>query len=331
MDLRNRIVDDVIRHLSGRISDHLIDMVSDALTIELDRYELQIRCTDLSVPDRSPEAILKRFLACKRLEGASENTIRRYREINLELIRFMAKPLEEISTYDLRFYLSLRRDRDGVSNVTLDGMRRIYSSFFKWLSAERIVAYNPCLALSKIKCKKQIKKAFSATELERIREACETDRELALVHFLYATGVRVSECASIDISDVDFGTLEIIVLGKGNKERKVYLSEVSAMYLKKYLATREDQSPALFVGRKGRRLGKTGIEVAVKKIGQRAGVENVHPHRFRRTLATQLLNRGMDIVSVAEILGHADLRTTQIYCSISNKNIKYSYQKLLAA
>ena len=165
--------------------------------------------------------------------------------------------------------------------------------------------------------------------MERIRKACGNIRDLALVDFLYATGCRVSEVSGLDISDVDFESMECVVLGKGNKERKVYLTEVAAMHLQEYLNIRTDACEALFAGR-GKRLGKNGIEAIVKNLGKRAGVENVHPPRYRRTLATNLLDRGMNIQDVAAILGHADLKTTQIYCYISLANVKSAYRKYAA-
>lgn len=177
---------------------------------------------------------------------------------------------------------------------------------------------------------KDSKKPFSATDLEKLRKACESIRDLALVDFLYSTGCRVSEVSKLDISDIDFERMECTVLGKGNKERIVYLSPVATMHLQEYLAERKDVSNALFTGKGGKRLEKNGIEVVVKKLGKVAKVENAHPHRFRRTLATNLLDRGMNIQDVAAILGHADLKTTQIYCYISQSNVKAAYNKYAA-
>jgi site-specific recombinase XerD len=166
--------------------------------------------------------------------------------------------------------------------------------------------------------------------MEKLRKACENTRDLSLLDFLYCTGCRVSEVCKLDISDIDFEHMECVVLGKGNKERKVYLTDVAMMHLKEYILTRKDEEEALFIGRHGKRLGKNGIEAILKRIGKSAGVENVHPHRYRRTLATNLLDRGMNIQDVATILGHADLKTTQIYCYISQVNVKNAYKKYAA-
>lgn len=299
------------------------------MIIELNNYEIQERCTDVALADDSADRMLKKFLATKRIEGIAESTLLRYAEENKKLIRFLGKPLYEVSTYDIRFYLSYRRENSGkkLGNRTLDGMRRCYSSFFSWLSAEGLIGRNPCAAIKQIKYRKEVKKPYSAAEMEKLRRACANKRDLALLDFLYCTGCRVSEVARLNIDDIDFENMECTVLGKGNKERTVYLSEVAAMNLGEYLASREDGNEALFTGKGTERLGKNGIEVLLKRLGKKAGVINVHPHRYRRTLATNLLDRGMNIQDVAVILGHADLKTTQVYCYISQKNVKNAYSK----
>ena len=329
MDIREIIIQKVVESIQKKADEQTVNLVQDVLTMQLNSYELQERCTEVAVRDDSAEGQLKKFLATKRVEGLADSTLQRYADINRALLQYLGKPLEEITTYDIRFYLSLRRQMGNVSNRTLDGMRRCYASFFGWLAAEGLISHNPCAALAQIKAKKTVKKPYSAAEMEKIRKACGNVRNLALVDFLYATGCRVSEVARLDISDVDFERMECVVLGKGNKERKVYLTEVAAMNLQEYISGREDSCEALFVGR-GKRLGKNGIEAIVKLLGKKAGVANVHPHRYRRTLATNMLDRGMPIQDVAAILGHADLKTTQVYCYISQSNVRAAYHKYAA-
>lgn len=330
MDIREIIIRAVVTALQEQVSEEVVNTVQDVLVLELNQYEVQERCTAVTVSDNSAEGLLKRYVATKRIEGLSDSTLRRYAEENLKLIQFLQKPLYEITTYDLRFYLSYRRQQGRVSNRTLDGMRRCFSSFFGWLSAEGLIGRNPCSALAQIKYRKQVKRPYSATDMEKLRKACENIRDLALLDFLYCTGCRVSEVSRLDIADIDFEQKECVVLGKGNKERTVYLSEVAAMHLQEYLSTRNDMSEALFVGKGSGRLTKNGIEARLKQIGKAADVENVHPHRYRRTLATNLLDRGMNIQDVAQILGHADLKTTQVYCFISQVNVKTAYRKFAA-
>lgn len=330
MDIREEIIRAVMAALKGKAAAETINTVHDVLVIELNRYEVQERCTELTVTDTSAEGQLRKYIATKRIEGKAESTLRRYFEENWKLIQFLRKPLREITAYDLRFYLSVRRQQGKVSNRTLDGMRRCYSSFFAWLAAEGLIGRNPCAALAQIKYRKQVKKPYSPVELEKLRAACRNARDLALVDFLYSTGCRVSEVSRLDIADVDMDTGECTVIGKGNKERIVYLTDVAAMHLKEYLDSRKDVGNALFTGKGTSRMGKNGIEALLRRLGRAAGVENVHPHRYRRTLATNLLDRGMNIQDVAAIMGHADLKTTQIYCYISQQNVKTAYRKYAA-
>lgn len=332
MDIRESIIQSVMESLKTCVTREVLDTVQDILTIQLNQYEVTERCTAVALHDASAEGMLRKFVATKRIEGIAESTLKRYADENLKLIHFLSKPLYDITTYDIRFYLSHRRvnGQKRVSNRTLDGMRRCYSSFFGWLSAEGMISHNPCAALKQIKYRKEVKKPYSAAELERLRRACTDKRDLALVDFLYSTGCRVSEVVRLNISDINFETSECIVIGKGDKERIVYLSEVASMNLKEYLAGRTDNNGALFAGKRTSRIQKTGIEAMLRNLGKRAGVDNVHPHRFRRTLATNLLDRGMNIQDVAQILGHADLKTTQIYCYISQKNVKTAYNRYAA-
>lgn len=332
MDIREEIIQKVMQVLEGQVDGNIADTIYDILVMELNNYEVQERCTDVTTVDDSARKMLKKFLATKKVEGIAKSTLIRYAEENRKLIEFLRKPLNEVTTYDIRFYLSYRREKaeTKVSNRTLDGLRRCYSSFFSWLSAEGLIGRNPCAAIKQIKYRKEVKKPYSAAELEKLRMACTNVRDLALLDFLYCTGCRVSEVARLNIDDVDFENMECTVLGKGNKERTVYLSEVASMNLENYISSREDGKEALFVGKGTERLGKNGIEVLLKRIGKKAEVSNVHPHRYRRTLATNLLDRGMNIQDVAVILGHADLKTTQVYCYISQKNVKTAYMRYVA-
>ena len=209
-------------------------------------------------------------------------------------------------------------------------MRKVLSSFFSWLHDEEFIPRNPCRAVKSIKYDKVLRLPFSGEELERLKSACTNARDIALIHFLHATGCRVSEVVSVDVSDVDFQNRELVVYGKGGKERTVYLTQVASMYLEEYLKKRKDGSKALFTGKGSNRIQKNGIEAAVKRIGERAGVDNVHPHRFRRTLATELISRGAAIQDVQMILGHEDIRTTQVYVYVDKRNVKNTYDKYAA-
>lgn len=332
MDIRTTIIDNVSFAVRSMLTDEQLQAVQDALTLQLGAYELQERSTEITPVDNTPDSMLSKFLATKRIEGKSKATIQRYHDACYMMIHTLCRPLHEITTYDLRYYLADYKRCRGVSNRTLDGIRRCFSSFFGWLSAEGWIGRNPCAALSQIKYTKVVKKPYTGPEIERLKQACISIRDLALIEFLYASGCRVSEVVRLNRSDINFLTRDAVVIGKGNKERTIYLTPVALMHLTDYLNARTDNNPCLFASLKSpnERLSKAGIETALKAIGKRAGVENVHPHRYRRTLATNLLDRGANIQDVAAILGHADLKTTQVYCYISQHNVQAAYRRYAA-
>lgn len=332
MDIRTSIINNVSMAVMAILTDQQLQAVQDALTLQLNAYELQERSTEVSTVDHTPDAMLQKYIATKRIEGKSDNTLRRYYDVCYMMIHTLCKPLHDVTTYDLRYYLASYKSQRKISNRTLDGMRRCFSSFFGWLSAEGLIGRNPCAALAQIKYTKVVKKPYSAPEMERLKQACTSIRDLALLEFLYASGCRVSEVVRLNREDINFLTRDAVVLGKGNKERTIYLTPVALMHLSDYLGSRKDNNPALFASLKVpyNRLSKAGIETALKVIGKRAGVKDVHPHRYRRTLATNLLDRGANIQDVAAILGHADLKTTQIYCYISQQNVQAAYRKYAA-
>lgn len=332
MDLRITIINAVSDSVRALLDDEQLQAVQNALTLQLNSYEIQVRTTEITAIDTTPDSILLKFIATKRVEGKSEETLRRYRDVCYMMIHTLCRPLHEITTYDLRYYLAEYKRQRHVSNRTLDGIRRCFSSFFNWLVAEGWIGRNPCTALAQIKYTKVIKKPYSAPEMERLKQACTSLRDLALIEFLYASGCRVSEVVRLNRADINFLTKDAVVLGKGNKERTIYLTPVALMHLTDYLNSRTDVDPCLFASIKSphRRLSKVGIETVLKAIGKRAGVENVHPHRYRRTLATNLLDRGANIQDVAAILGHADLKTTQVYCYISQQNVQAAYRRYAA-
>ena len=234
--------------------------------------------------------------------------------------------LEEIGADQIRYYLAVRSTRDKLSKVSQDNELRILKSFFSWCAGEDYMQKNPTQNIKAIKKEKRIKKAFSETELELIREKAKSKRDRAIVEVLYSTGVRVSELCGMNISDI--ANDEIIVFGKGEKERTVYLNARAKIAISEYLKTRTDNESALFLGEKTKkRLGKGSIERMIKELGKSAGVPNCHPHRFRRTAGTIALNRGMPLEQVQQMLGHEDIATTTIYARSEEKNVKASHGK----
>ena len=331
MDVRAKIIDQVLESLPDLSAD-IRDKIERTLLTSLQGYEVQERCTDVTVHDNTNIGFVRKFIATKKLEGKSERTLRRYQPELEKLVSFLDKKFYEVSPYDLRLYLSLYKEQRQISNRTLENMRKTISTFFGWLHDEGVIGQNPARAVKQIKYDKIVRKPFTPVERERLKNACSLLRDLSLTEFLYASGLRVSEVVSLERNSIDFVTREATVIGKGGKERRFYLSEVCAEYLRQYLNSRTDDNTALFVAAKApyKRLTKEGVEFIVKSLGQKAGVNNVHPHRFRRTLATDLVRKGVPIQDVAQILGHSDLRTTQVYVSLDQSTVKYHYSQAVA-
>lgn len=327
MDIRTQLINEITNAL-GELEYPIRQQIENILLICLNKYEVQERCTEL-VESGERKDYLNMYLATLRIEGKSNDTLDQYHLRIRQMLDFLGKDIKDISLYDLRYYLACYKKVRKVSNVTLDNIRRCICAFFSWLSAEGHISNNPATALKTIQKQKTIKSEYSPIELEKIRNACTTKRDLALIELLYATGCRVSEISRLNILDINFQTLEIRVLGKGNKERIVYITERCAMYIEEYLNSRIDVKEALFVSYRApyNRLKKSGIERTLRKLGKDAGVENVHPHRYRRTFATNLINRGCNIQDVQQILGHASISTTQIYYVYNKQSVKSAYLK----
>ena len=307
--------------------------LKSALYMVLQEYELTERCTELMDVDKSYIHYLQLFLARKKTEGKSENTLELYKMHLTNLLQNLNMPIDKITENDLFVYLAKYKKERGVSNAYLDNIRLVFSSFFTWLNAKGYIPKNPTAGLEPIKVEKRIKKPLSDEELEKLRRTCEQERDLALLEFLYSTGVRVSELVALNRQDIDFYGKNVIVYGKGSKERETYLTATSCMHLKAYLDSRQDDNEALFVGNRKpyERLTVAGVEGILKKLGKSAGVEKVHPHRFRRTMATNALKKGMPLEEVKELLGHTKLDTTMIYCTVNKENVKHSHQKYMSA
>lgn len=300
----------------------LITQISNVLTT----YDVEQTNTTQTAADS--QELLNLFLNAKKIEGKSPKTIQRYKYIINRLLKATNIPLSKITIFHLRNYLSAERER-GISFKTLEGNRSVYASCFGWLFKEGLIETNPCANLAPIKQQKVVRKPYTPVEIERLKEACITTRDKALICFLLSTGCRISEVCNLDRDQIDFQNMEVIVLGKGNKQRVVYIDDIASMALENYLNERKDNSPALFIGRGGKRLQPGGVRKSLHLIGARAHVENVHPHRFRRTLATNLINHGMAIQEVAAILGHENINTTMTYVYINKTNVQNSYRKYI--
>ena len=308
-----------------------IDEVRSLLEVELAKCEVYERCTAVAVLDDSPRQYLKQYLAMKRIEGKSEKTIERYRYEIERLLWYLNRPLEDITANDIRLYLDYKKNsgKKPLSNRTLNNMRQVFQPFFAWLTAEDIIVKNPCLSVHNIKCRKTVRSAYSKTDLQKLRETCDTIRDTAMIDWLTSTGCRVQEVSTTRLSMINWHDRSCVVIGKGNKERTVYFDDITAMHLQMYLNTRQDVVDALFVGRNGSPLTVSGIQQAVKRIGDRAGIAKVHCHRFRHTLASTLAVK-MPITEVADIMGHDDISTTQVYVHSDAGSVAADYKRAMA-
>lgn len=322
----------VLRMMQHDLSEEQLRGLKSAMQMVFANCKL-VEKTELIVRDDSWMSDLDDFLTSKILEGKSVNTINRYRyELN-RLLSYINKAVSDINDADISRYMRMYKSIRNISNQTLHNVRAVFSSFFGWLRDRDRIRKNPMVLVEDIKVEKKIRKPFSDAEREQMLRECKKLRDLAMLEFMYSTAVRVSELVALNRSDIRFGESDLIVYGKGGKERTVYLNEKSNMYLKEYLATRTDDNPALFVSVKAphKRLSKAGVEYMVRTLGKRALVENAYPHRFRRTSLTNALNRGMPLQEAMIMAGHCKPETTMRYCSVDQEGVKYHHKKYLSA
>ena len=314
----------ILDQMSAYLDQEQLQQLKETLYIVLHKEEKQ----EIAVCDGGNEQKLKLFLGSKATTGRKAGTLKQYEMEIRRMLDFIRKNIEDVTAMDLRYYFAVRR-RHGLSLASMQSRIHYLNSFWSFLQNEGVVQINPVAQIGNVLAEKRIKKPFTPEELEKLRAACHTLRDRALIEFLYSTGVRVSEAVSIDRADVDFAKNQLTVFGKGAKERTVYITDVARYHLQKYLAERTDTCPALFAcqGRRRRRISVVGVQYMLRQLGKAAGVSRVHPHRFRRTMATDLLSRGMRIESVKELLGHTKLDTTMIYCSIKQDNVRNDFLK----
>lgn len=323
IEAKQALIKEVERAMCDVLTVGEMSTVIKALTDKLSRYNVERADTEVG---QEFNDMLNAFLDAKRIEGRSDKTIERYRYILTKAIQKMNAPIRDITVFHLRGYL-MDEKRRGICDNTLEGYRNIFSSFFGWIHKEGLIDSNPCANLNAIKCQKKVRLPYSSVDVEKLKECCATDRDKALISLLLSTGCRISEVCGINRDDIDFVNRECIVLGKGNKERTVFLDDVTCMLLKRYLDSRKDNYEAIFIGKGTDRLHPSGVRRMLNTIAQRASVENVHPHRFRRTFATGMIGRGMPIQEVAAILGHEKLDTTMKYVYLNKDSVRNTYRK----
>ena len=275
--------------------------------------------------------LLKRFISTKKLEGRSDKTLKYYKSTVEKMLLAIDKNVKAISTDDLREYLTDYQSRSTVSKQSVDNVRRNLSSFFTWLEDENYILKSPVRRIHKIKTTTPVKETYSDDEMERIRDSCKEIRDLAMIDLLSSTGMRVGELVLLNREDIDFNERECIVLGKGDKERIVYFDARTKLHLQEYLKSRIDTNPALFVGLRSpyERLEIGGVEVRIRKLGRSIGIKKCHPHKFRRTMATVAIDKGMPIEQVQKLLGHEKIDTTLHYAMVKQSNVKNAHRKYI--
>lgn len=326
--------------LYGVIPTQEISSVLDVVTQQLGAYELKQKPTAIVVYDYGDADIMKRFFIGKATEGLTEESLGSYRRVIGYAFRQIGKHIKDVTTDDVRLLLASMR-LQGKTAAYQNFVRRSLNSFFGWIKKEGLISENPMLRISNIREPKKVRQPFSEEDLEMLRQQAGSLRNRAIIEFLYSTGCRVSEMCALNIEDLNFVDNEVMVLGKGRKYRMAYFSPRCKVLLQEYLKSRTDSDKALFVSdysnmkgglqgvRPVMRLGKSGVEVLMRQIGKRAGISDVHPHRFRRTAATLALKRGMKITDVQKMLGHADIKTTTIYAMSADDEVKREHNKYL--
>jgi len=316
------LLNELERNLADTLTVNQMNAVMSALSDRLADYQLE---RNDGGPDQ-PDDLLNAYLSARTVEGRSQGTITQYKYVIGRLMQDVRVSTRDITVYHLRSWLAKEGER-GISKRTLDGNRQIFNAYFNWLQRENLITTNPCVNLGKIKYPKVKKTVYSDADIERLKFGCKSLRDRAIVCFLKATACRVSEMTSLNRDDVDLDRQECKVLGKGAKERMVYLDDVAVMTLRDYLDTRQDDLPALFIGKRKNRLKPHGVQQMLRKLGQDTNVYHVHPHKFRRSTATSLIKHGMGIEKVKAILGHDKIDTTMEYVILDQSDIKNSYRK----
>ena len=329
--------------MKERLIQEVTDGMSEVLTVDqmaqLNSVMLQVisKYTILEDGDKvmedfaSNKRLLEIFLSAKLVEGCSNKTIKYYETTINQLFRYMSKQVKDYTTDDLRAYLAVFQKRHKSSKVTIDNIRRIFSSFFSWLEDEDFIIKSPVRRIHKVKTGEQVKECISDENLERLRDRCRCQRDLAIIDMLASTGMRVGELVKLNRSDINFAERECIVFGKGNKERIVYFNARAKLHLQEYLATRKDKNQALFVSldKPHSRLQISGVEMRLRDLGRELKIPRIHPHKFRRTLATTAIDKGMPVEQVQTLLGHVKIDTTMRYAMVNQTNVKLSHRKFL--
>lgn len=325
------ILNDIVSEIKDVLSDKQMMQVSSSIKDVLAKYEINKKTSNEERREKENTELLETFLSAKKIEGCSDKTIHYYQSSIVKLLKGLSKCIKEICTNDIRRYLAEIQEKNNLSKVTIDNLRRIFSSFFSWLEDEDYIAKSPVRRIHKVRTDTLVKEVLSDENIETLRDSCKESRDLAMIDLLLSTGVRVGELVKMNRDDIDFQERQCKVFGKGNKEREVYFNARTKIHLQRYLESRTDDNPALFVSlaKPHTRLTISGVEVRLRKMGKVVHIDKVHPHKFRRTLATMAIDRGMPIEQVQKLLGHVRIDTTLHYAMVNQQNVKIAHRKYI--
>ena len=329
--MKENIIQAIVAEMQRDLDCRQMARLKAVLTSELHNVEIIEKSDCATQQTQENELLLNSFISAKKIEGCSDKTLTYYRNTIERLLVTLSLAICHITTTDIRTYLSDYQEEHQSSKVTIDNMRRIFSSFFAWLEDEDYIAKSPVRRIHKVKTDSLVKEVLSDEQLEQLRDSCTTKRDLAIIDFLSSTGIRVGELVKLSREDIDFHERQCVVFGKGNKERVVYFNARTKLHLQQYLNERTDSNPALFVSLNSphSRLTISGVEVRIRKMGQALSMPKVHPHKFRRTLATIAIDKGMPIEQVQRLLGHVRIDTTLHYAIVNQNNVKLAHKKYL--
>ena len=330
--MKQEVTNEIIQGMLPYLDNGQIEVLQSVLkNIFFDKEIICRPQAEIKSKEDENKELIDSFIAAKRIEGCSEKSLKYYRVTIETMLNSIGKRIKQIVTDDLRVYLTNYQTSKNSSKVTIDNIRRILSSFFAWLEDEDCIVKSPVRRIHKVKTTASIKETYSDESLELMRDSCVELRDLAMIDMLASTGMRVGEMVLLNRADVDFNERECIVLGKGDKERPVYFDARTKIHLKAYLDSRTDDNPALFVSLKSpfNRLKIGGIEVRIRELGKRLGVAKSHPHKFRRTLATTAIDKGMPIEQLQKLLGHKRIDTTLMYAMVKQSNVKLAHRKYI--
>ena len=325
--MKNSLIRTINSEMNSYLNNYQLEKLNEILEYNFYNYEV----VEIEENKKDFEDYTGLFIASKKVEGCSERTLNYYQTTIDNMLEEIDKNIKTIDTKDLRSYLTNYQNKNNCSKVTIDNVRRILSSFFSWLEDEDYIIKSPIRRLHKIKTTKIIRETYTDETIEKLRDGCEEIRDLALIDFLSSTGVRVGELVRLNREDINFEERSCIVFGKGSKEREVYFDARTKLHLEKYLSLRKDNNPALFVSLLAPydRLEISGVEIRLRKLGNDLELQRVHPHKFRRTMATKAIDKGMPIEQVQRLLGHAKIDTTLQYAMVNQNNVKISHHKYI--